>query len=220
MTDAIRERVIALQREFAEKGDPTGWFEALYREVDGDNERIPWADLEPNKYLVEWLLREKPDPAGKKAIVVGCGLGDDAEKLAKYGFDVTAFDISPTAIEWAKRITPDSKVDYVVADLFEMPAEWHGAFDFVLEIYTIQPLPLELRPKVIEKIAGLVKTDGEILVICRGRDDDELAEEMPFPLSRKDLREFGKHGLTEVSFEDIEDHEIDPPRRFRALYRR
>ena len=28
------------------------------------------------------------------------GLGDDAEELVRRGFDVTAFDISDTAIQW------------------------------------------------------------------------------------------------------------------------
>lgn len=220
MDDKARERVAELQKEFMAKGDPTGWFEALYQEVEGDNERIPWADLEPNKYFTEWLEANKPDGNGKKAMIVGCGLGDDAEGLAKFGYEVTAFDISPTAIEWAKKLHPESPVKYTVADLFDMPAEWKGAFDFVLEIYTIQPLPLEIRRKTIEKIAGLVKPGGELLVVTRGREDDEEIGDVPFPLSRKDLKTFEDCGLREISFEDIHDEDTDPPRRFRVLYKK
>lgn len=221
MEDKDRERIVQLQQEFAARGDATGWFEALYKEVAGDNSRIPWADLEPNPFFVEWLEKNKPDGRGKKAIVVGCGLGDDAEELAKYGFEVTAFDISPTAIEWAKKLYPKTKVNYIVADLFYLPKDWPGAFDFVLEIYTIQPLPIELRAQTIEKIAGLVKTGGEILVICRGRDDVEPTPEVPFPLSSNDLKTFEKCGLTQISFEDFMHDEGDKvTRRFRAFYRK
>lgn len=39
-----------------------------------------------------------PTPSPARAVVIGCGLGDDAEYLASMGYEVTAFDISPTAI--------------------------------------------------------------------------------------------------------------------------
>ena len=73
------------------------------------------------------------------------GLGDDAKYLDDLGFKVTAFDISPTAIEWAKRLHADTDIQFEVADLFEPFRDWLGAFDFVFEMYTIQPLPIEMR---------------------------------------------------------------------------
>lgn len=218
-TNEARERVLELQNESYAKNDATAWFDALYAEADGDISRIPWADLEPNKNLMSWLAENPRDGAGKSAVVVGCGLGDDAEELAKLGFSVTAFDISPAAIDWAKKISPDSKVDYSVQDLFDLPKDWEGKFDFVLEIYTIQALPLELRAKTIEKIAGLVKKSGELLVICRGRENDEPLTILPFPLSPNDLETFESCGLSQISFEDFTDDEAEPKRRFRCLYR-
>ncbi|WP_313934260.1 MULTISPECIES: hypothetical protein [Nostocaceae] len=41
-------------------------------------------------------------------------MGDDAEAPAKLGFEVTAFDISPTAISWCQQWFPDSSVNYVI----------------------------------------------------------------------------------------------------------
>jgi hypothetical protein len=41
--------------------------------------------------------------------------------------------------------TPEELVDYVVADALAPPAEWAGAFDFVLGSYTLQVLPPGLR---------------------------------------------------------------------------
>ena len=63
----------------------------------------------------------EPDGAGKTALVVGAGTGWDAELIADRGFDTTAFDISPTAIETAHRNHPDSKAHYIVADLLAPP---------------------------------------------------------------------------------------------------
>ncbi len=71
----------------------------------------------------------------RKALVVGCGLGDDAEFLSQQGFTVTAFDVSPTAIAWCKQRFPGSTVSYHVTDLFEPSAKWLSSFDFVLEYY-------------------------------------------------------------------------------------
>ncbi len=219
-SEQARERVLELQNESYARNDATAWFEELYSEAGGDSTRIPWADLAPNKNLMAWLYENPLNGKRKTAMVVGCGLGDDAEELAKLGFSVTAFDISPTAIAWANKISPDSKVDYSVRDLFDLPEDWKGKFDFVLEIYTIQALPIELRSKTSEKIAELVKKSGELLVICRGRENDEAVENLPFPLSPDELETFEKCGLTQISFEDFTDEEAEPKRRFRCLYRK
>ena len=70
---------------------------------------VPWADGLPDPNLVEWAGRAGSagsDGAGRRALVVGCGLGYDAEFLAGRGFAVTAFDLSPTAIAAANGSTP------------------------------------------------------------------------------------------------------------------
>jgi ubiquinone/menaquinone biosynthesis C-methylase UbiE len=40
--------------------------------------------------------------AGKKVLVVGCGFGDDALRLAKIGADVHAFDLSSESLALAE----------------------------------------------------------------------------------------------------------------------
>src|SRR5688500_2878111 len=120
-----RERTKEIAEEFIKKGDATGWFDALYKEAGGDNEKIPWADLEPNKFLRAWAEKTNLKGDNRKALVVGCGLGDDARFLHDLGFRVTAFDISPTAIEWARRLHIDTDIKFVTADLFDPPKEWH-----------------------------------------------------------------------------------------------
>lgn len=215
---AKRARARELAAEFAEKGNTTGWFEALYAESGGDNEKIPWADLEPNKYFKAWAEKTGLRGDGRKALVVGCGLGDDALMLYEMGFKVTAFDISPTAIEWARKLHKDTDIQFETMDLFEPFRGWLGGFEFVLEIYTIQPLPLEIRPAVIDAIAAFVAPGGRLVVVTRGREDDEEPVQLPWPLSRQDLSRFGKNGLRETGFTEMPDD--DDGRRFVVEYER
>src|SRR5947209_16930567 len=91
-------------------------------------------------------------------------------------------------------------IQFETADLFQPFRGWLNAFDFVLEIYTIQPLPLEMRPRVIDAIAAFVAPGGHLVVVTRGRDDDAEPEQMPWPVSRKDLSRFALNGLSETSF--------------------
>ena len=58
--------------------------------------------------------------------MVGCGYGADAEFLALWGFRTTGFDFAPTAIAAARRKYPASKVNYLVADVLDLPREWQG----------------------------------------------------------------------------------------------
>jgi ubiquinone/menaquinone biosynthesis C-methylase UbiE len=216
-----RSRTRELARKFIEEGNPTGWFDALYREAGGDPKGVPWANLVPNPGLVSWLTTNAINGAGQRALVVGCGLGDDAEALADKGFEVTAFDISPEAIRWAKQRFSKSKVYYEAADLFAPPAEWNSHFDFVFECYTLQSLPAEIRPTALEKVARFVAPQGRLLIIARGRDSHEDAgSNPPWPLTKEELSQFENFGLKQLTFEDYPDHETSPTRRFRILYSR
>jgi SAM-dependent methyltransferase len=217
-THDARERTKEIQAEFAEKGDALGWFDALYKEANGDNERIPWADLEPNKYLRIWAEQTNLQGNNRTALVVGCGLGDDAKFLHDLGFRVTAFDISPTAIEWARKLHSNTDIKFFTADLFNTPKEWFAAFEFVLEVYTIQPLPLEMRPQVIDAIANFVELRGVLVVVTRGREDDEIPTELPWALSRKDLSRFEANQFKQIGFTEMPGEEEPPITRFVVEY--
>lgn len=217
-----RTRARELAAEFLKKGDPTGWFEALYQEAEArsNTAEIPWADGLPNSSLVAFL-RDHPQPNGNKfALVVGGGLGDDAEELAASGFRVTSFDISESAIRATRKRFPNSKVEYVAADLLAPPPSWWRKFDLVFEANTLQAMPRDLREVAIAKIPEFVGPGGQLLVVARGREPFEPEGEVPWPLTRDEFSAFRRAGLTEISFEDFLDQETPPNRRFRAVYKR
>jgi SAM-dependent methyltransferase len=207
-----RTRTRELAAEFIGKGDPLGWFEALYQEAQSGDGIIPWADQAPNPRLIEFWAAHPLESVNKRALVIGSGFGDDAEQLAAWGFHTTAFDISKTAVEATRKRFPETRVEYVVADLFDPPPSW---------VYTVQALPAKLRTAAVEKIAQFVAPGGRLLAIARGRAEGEPeGQGPPWPLTRTELDRFQLAGLAEESFEDYMEPEPPWVRRFRALYRR
>jgi len=177
--------------------------------------------------LVEWadgtgLDGTGLDGTGRSALVVGCGLGYDAEFLAARGFEVTAFDLAPTAIAAAKRLYPDSPVCYLTADLLALPTAWAGRFDLVMGAYTVQPLYGQVRADALAALPGLVAPGGSLLVIARATEEDDPVRDpamMPWPLTRSELSLAGGT-LRAHRIEQFMDGEDPPKLRWRAEFRR
>ena len=134
--EEIRHRMKQFSNAAASTEEPLSWFEKLYSSARGDDNWIPWSDGSPSPFVVEWAIGKPPG----RALVVGCGLGEDAVFLEKNGWDVVAFDLSPTAVEWAKKRHEKSSIEWVVADLLNPPDEWISQFELVLEDYANLPL--------------------------------------------------------------------------------
>ena len=165
-------------------GDATGWFDQLYAEAAKGQAVVPWDRGAPHPLLVEWL--ERHDRWTKKrTLVVGSGFGEDAAYLARQGFGVIGFDISPAAVRAARLRFPSVPVDFRVADLLNPPGEWHQHFDLVVESYTIQTLPVRLRRTAVTHETRFVRPGGTLLVLAAGRDagEDDLPGP-PWPLTR------------------------------------
>jgi len=195
-------------------GDPTGWFERLYAEARDGHAEIPWDRPEPSVNLIEAGL---PAGEGRAALVVGCGLGRDAEYLAGLGYATTAFDISATAIRQARERHPGTAVDYQVADLLDPPARWRQRFALVLESNNVQALPRELRGAAIAAVSGFVGPGGTLLVLAAaktGRGDDGP----PWPLTRAEVESFAGDGLETASIDEFPAADDPLDRRWRAVF--
>jgi SAM-dependent methyltransferase len=181
---------------------------------------VPWDRGEPSRYLTQWAGVLGLTGADRSAVVVGCGLGDDAEFIAGLGFHTTAFDISPTAIDSARRRFSDSAVRYEVADLLHPPPSWLRAFDLVVESLILQALPDPPRGEAIVRLAGLVALGGTLIVIARAREQEQAVEGPPWALTRAEIDSLTQTGLEPVKIEDLTDPQMPWPRRWRAEFRR
>lgn len=165
-------------------------FEAIYAGAEAGEAKPPWDYGAPRPQLVEWADARELAGGGREAVVVGCGYGADAEFLAQLGFRTTGFDFAPTAIAAARRKYPASQVTYVVADVLDLPREWQGRFDLVVESLTVQSMPPEQHAAAARNIAALVAPGGTLLVLATTREEGSEAEGPPWPLTRAELGEF------------------------------
>ena len=167
--------------------DPTGWFEPLYAAAAAGEAEVPWDRGEPRALLVEWAAMRGVRGEGRRALVVGCGLGWDAELFASLGFAVVAFDVSETGIRMAREAHPGSAVEYRVADLLSLPAEWQGGFDLVVESLTIQAMPPGVHEQALAAVCACVAPGGSLILVASAAEEDEAFDGPPWPLTRREL---------------------------------
>ena len=198
--------------------EATEWFDDHYKEADKELSAVAWARGEANPLLREYLEFINPEPA--RAIVIGCGLGDDAHALYEAGFDVTAIDISSEAISWAKERFGGTTIDFRVEDIFDLPQELLGRFDFVFEAFTIQSLPLSLRDRVITAIASLMAPRAKVLAVCHAKREEEHFDGPPWPLTTNELRLFTMKACKELEFSIYEERSHRSTLKVRALFQK
>ena len=187
-----------MAKEDESNGNPLTWFEELYSSSKGNEEIIPWSNGEPNHLLVEWLDGKPPQG---RALVVGCGLGEDAAYLSELGWEVTAFDISPTATRWAAEIHDNLDIEWRVEDLLKLPEEWRHAWDLVVEVHILQAIPEEVRVVAAPILPGLLAPGGSLVSV--GRVESSRLETVgpPWPLNRDFILSIGGNlDLTSISF--------------------
>lgn len=204
--------------ESPDLGDHRDWFDTLYAEADAGRAEVPWDREGPNPLFRAWAAEHGIRGDGRRALVVGCGLGSDSEYVAGLGFATVAFDFAPGAIEEVRRRHPSSTVEYHVADLLDPPAEWSEAFDLVIESLTVQSLPRSFRAEAIAHIRRFVAPGGTLLVISGMAEHWEPGPDGPWPLTRAELDTFATPPLDLVRLETPPGTDGTP--RYRAELRR
>ena len=138
----------------------TDW-DAAYREGV-----MPWDKGAAAPPLLEWL--EGPGHCFEGEVLVpGCGLGHDVRAIAATGQAraVCGLDISPAAVEMARRLPAVDGETYLQADLFDLPPELHGHFDWVFEHTCFCALQPNLRRDYVRAVAQALRPAGYLLAI-------------------------------------------------------
>ncbi|MFV2086282.1 class I SAM-dependent methyltransferase [Micromonospora sp. LOL_021] len=165
-------------------------FEHFYRgqsPVEGMTfSAVPWDVGQPQPLLVEL---ESAGRIGGAVLDAGCGLGDNAIFLASRGYQVTAVDGAPTAVEWAERRASAHgvKVDFAVADVTDLSA-YAGRFDSIVDSALYDCLDAEPRRQYARELYRCARPSARLHLFCFS---DEMPTDLPgvFRITEADLRE-------------------------------
>jgi SAM-dependent methyltransferase len=119
-----------------------------------------------------WLDRWQPVIAGRpgRALDLGCGPGWDTEVLRRWGFQVTALDVSRAAIELSKARNPGAI--HVVADLRDLGC-LSGGFDLVVASLSLHYFNQEETSTIFNAIHGQLLPGGFFVFRVNAFDDVE-----------------------------------------------
>ncbi len=184
----------------------TDWFEPLYDDAGGDPGAVPWARMAPSPLLLSWLDQPGLEVAGSDALVIGCGLGDDAAELARRGCRTVAFDVSPTAVDWARRRFADldaaGTLDFRTADLLDLPEDLVASAGLVVEVRTVQSLSADIREDGLRAVASTVAPGGLLVHVGLVATNPRAAatwEGPPWALSPDELAVYEDEGLERLA---------------------
>lgn len=104
------------------------------------------------------------DVKGKRVLHLMCHFGQDTLSIARMGAEVTGLDLSPRAIEEARKLAEKAGLEatFVNADLYSAPQHIEGQFDMVFMSYgTVGWLP-DIK-KWGEVVGGFLKPGGKFV---------------------------------------------------------
>lgn len=169
--------------------------------------RPPWESGVPSGELVRVLDEGLLRPSA--ALELGCGTGADAVCLAQHGFDVTAVDSSPTALERARGRAQarGALIQFVLDDVFEF-GRTCGPFDLVYDAGFYHFMRQAELDRLLDLLWRITRPGSYYLVLAG--NDAETAEGGPPRVSEDDLRmELGRL----FQFVQLRRFRFESPRR-------
>ena len=135
------------------------YWEERYRTKD-----MPWEKGAPSPGLVDFLVTHQDLPRGT-VCVSGCGTGHDTREWARAGFDVTGYDIAPSAIRLASETTSAAGLSakFQVGDFLTNTPPL--PFDWVFEHTLFCAIQLAERDKYGQALLRWLKPGGLYLAV-------------------------------------------------------
>ena len=147
---------------------------------------LPWDSGLPSREVARVLDEGLVTPG--RAAELGCGTGTNAVFLARRGFDVTAFDLAPTALEMARQraAAAGARVDFREADLANFTLEVEP-FDFVFDrgcYHCVRRVNLDGYLQTLQKLSR----PGTRCLILAGNANEQTETEGPPRVHEHEIR--------------------------------
>lgn len=193
------------------------WWERLYRSSEVD--QLPWYTTALDADIAGGLKAH--GPANGRVLDLGTGPGTHAVGLARLGYDVTATDISKTAVESAKTCAKENRlqVTCLVDNVLNSKLP-DASFDAVVDRGTFHVLLPKARPLYVTTVHRILRPRAMMYV--KTFSDKEPGDWGPYRLSPGELRSYFRDRFVVMSIEDsVFQGTIEPaPRALFATFRR
>lgn len=125
-----------------------------------------------------------------KVLIVGFGISYEIFYLSSKKFEVTGIDISSKAKELVlfnfKNL--NLKAVFLTADILKFnDIKYKDYFDFVVDRFVFQNIPIKMRKSYSRKISSLLKPEGNLILKCLNSEKFIIKEGPPYTISKKIL---------------------------------
>jgi len=195
------------------KDNFSGW-DNYYKETKV--EEMPWYEKNLDQDL-ENEIKSKNLNTGN-FLDLGTGPGTQAIQLAKRNFEVTATDISQSAIEHAKKLS--NEINFLVDDILNSKLS-DKEFDFIFDRGIFHIFDVSQRPQYVKQINRILKNNGILFLKCMSIDEKNIPDDdMPHKLSKQEIMdsfddEFDIQRINDTVF--VGAHELKPKAIFAVL---
>lgn len=161
----------------------------------------------PDENLKEYFSRVSITP--KTVLELGCGEGRNAVYMAKLGCEITAVDLSESAIANAKIFSEKNNcnVNFICKSIFELK---NNSYDFIYDSGCFHHLPPHRRITYLELLKSSLKQGGYFGLTCFAWGDkcaDEVSDWEYYEKRRVGVA-FTKEKLEQIFCKDFEVIEI------------
>jgi 2-polyprenyl-3-methyl-5-hydroxy-6-metoxy-1,4-benzoquinol methylase len=191
-------------------------WEDLYQQQEVES--LPWFNPELDEDL-EKALDELGLRSGS-ALDLGTGPGTQAIHLARRGFDVTATDISESAIRLAREKAQKQGLEIAWEQDDILDTRLDRQFDFIFDRRCFHVLEPERKPDYVSIVSGLLKMGGYLFLKCFSHL--QPGEQGPYRFTPEQIQEIFGGRLSVLSIEEtVYQGTLDPlPRALFCIMRR
>ncbi len=136
---------------------------------------------------------------GMSVLDAGCGVGYGTAHLAQVAERVVGVDVSDEAISYARAHYAEPNVEYLVADVLELPFA-DGSFDVVCSFEIVEHVADAER--FVAELARVLKAGGRLILSTPRADDPTARPDNPFHEREFDADEL--RTLLSSSFSSVE----------------
>lgn len=121
-------------------------------------------------------------------LIPGCGHAHELDFLLQLGWDVTAIDFSPAAVDAARALFPKHAAHIIEADFFQFVPATEASL--IYERAFLCALPASLRAQIVQRWAQLLPSEGKVVGFFFIDDDVNGSKKgPPFRITTQELNE-------------------------------